>query len=84
MLTAEDHDVSRAGARLLGSDMGRILGSQGAAQLRKLIAAELTDTGPQRLLNVVLKQAASEYDYTRFREQLLAVVRGLVHISGEM
>ena len=77
MLTVEDHDVSRAGARLLGTDMGQILGSQGAAQLRKLITAELNDTGPQRLLNVVLKQAASEEDYTQFREQLLAVVRGL-------
>lgn len=83
MLTAEDHDLSRAGARLLGSDMGQILGSQGAAQLRKLIAAELTDTGPQRLLNVVLKQAASEEDYIRFREQLLGSVRGLIHITGE-
>ena len=79
MLTAEDYDVSRAGARLLGADMGRILGGQGAALLSGLIAAELNDTQSQRLLNVVLKQAAAEDDYTRFREQLLAVVRGLLH-----
>jgi predicted nucleotidyltransferase len=79
MLTAEDHDVSRAGARLLGADMGRVLGSQGAALLSGLIAAELNDTQSQRLLNVVLQQAAAEDDYTRFREQLLAVVRGLLH-----
>lgn len=79
MLTAEDHDVSRAGARLLGADMGRVLGGQGAALLSGLIAAELNDTQSQRLLNVVLQQAAAEDDYTRFREQLLAVVRGLLH-----
>ena len=79
MLTAEDYDISRAGARLLGADMGRILGGQGAALLSGLIAAELNDTRSQRLLNVVLKQAAAEDDYTRFREQLLAVVRGLLH-----
>ena len=79
MLTAEDHDVSRAGARLLGADMGQILGGQGAALLSGLIAAELNDTGSQRLLNVVMKQAAAEDEYTRFREQLLAVVRGLMH-----
>lgn len=79
ILTAEDHDVSRAGARLLGADMGQILGGQGAALLSGLIAAELNDTQSQRLLNVVLKQAAAEDDYTRFREQLLAVVRGLLH-----
>jgi predicted nucleotidyltransferase len=79
MLTAEDHDVSRAGARLLGADMGRVLGGQGAALLSGLLAAELNDTQSQRLLNVVLKQAAAEDDYTRFREQLLAVVRGLLH-----
>lgn len=79
MLTAEDYDISRAGARLLGADMGRILGGQGAALLSGLIAAELNDTRSQRLLNVALKQAAAEDDYTRFREQLLAVVRGLLH-----
>lgn len=79
MLTAEDHDVSRAGARLLGADMGRVLGGQGAALLSGLIAAELNDKQSQRLLNVVLKQAAADDDYTRFREQLLAVVRGLLH-----
>ncbi|MEK7758308.1 MAG: nucleotidyl transferase AbiEii/AbiGii toxin family protein [Pseudomonadota bacterium] len=79
MLTAEDYDVSRAGARLLGADMGQILGGQGATLLSGLIAAELNDTQSQRLLNVVLKQAAAEDDYTRFREQLLAVVRGLLH-----
>jgi len=79
MLTAEDHDVSRAGARLLGADMGQILGGQGAALLSGLIAAELNDAQSQRLLNVVLRQAAAEDDYTRFREQLLAVVRGLLH-----
>lgn len=78
-LTAEDYDVSRAGARLLGADMGRILGGHGAALLSGLIAAELNDTRSQRLLNVVLKQAAAEDDYTRFREQLFAVVRGLLH-----
>lgn len=79
MLTAEDHDVSRAGARLLGADMGRVLGGQGAALLSGLLAAELNDTHSQRLLNVVLKQATAEDDYTQFREQLLAVVRGLLH-----
>jgi len=79
MLTAEDYDVSRAGARLLGADMGQILGGQGAALLSGLIAAELNDTQSQRLLNVVMKQAAAEDEYTRFREQLLAVVRGLLH-----
>ena len=79
MLTAEDYDVRRAGARLLGADMGQILGGQGAALLSGLIAAELNDTGSQRLLNVVMKQAAAEDEYTRFREQLLAVVRGLLH-----
>lgn len=79
MLTAEDHDVSRAGARLLGADMGWVLGGQGAALLSGLIAAELNDAQSQRLLNVVMKQAAAEDDYTQFREQLLAVVRGLLH-----
>jgi predicted nucleotidyltransferase len=78
MLTAEDYDVSRAGARLLGADMGRILGGQGAALLSGLIVAELDDTRSQRLLNIALKQTAAEDDYTQFREQLLAVVRGLM------
>lgn len=79
MLAAEDHDVSRAGARLLGADMGQILGGRGAALLNGLLTAELSDTGSQRLLNVALRQAAAEDDYTRLREQLLAVVRGLLH-----
>lgn len=82
MLSAEDHDVGRAGARLLGADMNQILGSQHAALLSGLIAAELDDARPQRLLNVVLKRAAAAEDYTQFREQLLAVVRGLLHKTG--
>jgi predicted nucleotidyltransferase len=76
-LAAEDYDVRRAGARLLGADMGRILNGQGATLLSGLIAAELDDTRSQRLLNVVLRPTTEEGEYNQLREELQAVVRGL-------
>lgn len=77
VLAAEGYDVSRAGARLLGADMGWVLGGNGAVLLGRMITAELDDTRPQRLLNVALRQTGAEDEYTQFRERLLAVVRGL-------
>ena len=79
MLTAEDYDLSRAGARLLGADMGRILDGKGAAFLSRMITAELDDSRSQRLLNVAVKRTAAEDEYTQLRELLQAVVRGLTH-----
>lgn len=76
-LAAEGYDVRMAGARLLGADMGRILGGKGTALLSGMLTAELDKARPQRLLNAVLKPATSEDDYLQFREQLHAVVRGL-------
>ncbi len=76
-LAAEGHDIGLAGARLLGADMGRILGGKGAALLSGMIAAELDDARSRRLLNVVLNPTTSEDEYLQFREQLQAVVRGL-------
>jgi predicted nucleotidyltransferase len=77
MLAAEGHDIGLAGARLLGADMGRVLGGKGAALLSGMVAAELDDARPQRLLNAVLNPTTAEEEYVRFREQLQAVVRGL-------
>lgn len=76
-LAAEGHDVSRAGARLLGADMGRILDGKGATLLSEMMTAEMDDSRPQRLLNVALRQTAAEDEHTRLRELLQAVVRGL-------
>ena len=76
-LAAEGHDVLRAGARLLGMDMGRILGGKGATLLNGMITAELDGTPSRRLLNVALKPMATEEDYTQLSEQLRAVIRGL-------
>lgn len=76
-LAAEDHDVSRAGARLLGSDMSRILDGKGTAFLIRMITAELDDSQSQRLLNAAVRQTAAEDAYTQLRELLRAVVRGL-------
>lgn len=76
-LAAEDHDVSRAGARLLGSDMSRILDGKGTAFLIRVITAELDDSQSQRLLNAAVRQTAAEDAYTQLRELLRAVVRGL-------
>lgn len=76
-LAAEDHDVSRAGARLLGSDMSRILDGKGTAFLIRMITAELDDSQSRRLLNVAVRQTAAEDEYTQLRELLRAVVRGL-------
>lgn len=78
VLAAEDYDVIRAGARLMGMDMARILGNPGTALLRQLIAAELDDSRPQRLLSVVLTRTAEEDEYVRLREQLQAAARGLM------
>lgn len=76
-LAAEGYDVSRAGARLLGVDMGRILGGKGTAFLSGMITTELDDSRSQRLLNVALRQTTAEDEYTQLRELLQAVVRGL-------
>lgn len=78
-LAAEGYDASRAGARLLGVDMGRILDGKGTAFLCGMIATELDDSRSQRLLNVALRQTAAEDGYTQLRELLQAVVRGLTH-----
>ncbi len=76
-LAAEGHDVSRVGARLLGMDMGRILGDKVATLLSGMITTELDDTRPQRLLNVALKHTVTEDEYRQLHELLQAVVRGL-------
>lgn len=76
-LAAEGHDVLRAGARLLGMDMGRVLGGKGATLLSGMIAAELDGTQSRRLLNVAMKPSATEEDYKQLSEQLRAVIRGL-------
>lgn len=76
-LTAEHYDLSRAGARMLGTDMGRILGRQGAVRLKAIVDAELDDARPQRLLSVAVRSATAENDFERLRGQLQAVVQGL-------
>ena len=76
-LAAEGHDVSRAGARLLGMDMSRILGDKVTTLLSGMITTELDDTRPQRLLNVALKHTVTEDEYTQLHELLQAVAQGL-------
>lgn len=82
LLSAEDYDVGRAGARLLGSDMRRILDVQGGALLSRLITAELDDSRSRRLLNVAVRRAAAEEEYIQSHELLQAVARGLTRTSA--
>ena len=77
MLAAEAYDVGRAGARLLGLDIGRVLGDKGAALLNEMIDAELDNTRPQRLIGVILYPTAEESEYLECQQLLGAVARGL-------
>lgn len=50
LMQEQDFDYDRAGARLLGRDIGRMVSPRTAEEIQRILDAEVQDDGPQRLL----------------------------------
>ena len=73
----DDFDYAKAGSRLLGRDMARIVSPETKAMIQETLRRETAEEGEYRLVRQIVKYSALQQEEGRF-ENVLALLRELI------